>query len=88
MYEVHGALKMCDSRLEYPLSSMFPAARVRLEIRGKEYLLTVGVSNHLPVDVLVGQEVPDFGRMMMVEETTESNTQRVNLQSRIYCRMR
>ena len=52
----------------------FSAARVTLELAGKKYHLTVGVSPHLPVDMLVGQDVPQLREWLTEEQTREPET--------------
>ena len=52
----------------------FPAARVTLELAGKKYHLTVDVSPHLPVDILVGQDVPQLREWLAEEQTREPET--------------
>ena len=49
----------------------FPASRVTLELAGEKYHLTVGVSPHLPVDMLVGQDVPQLREWLTEEQTQE-----------------
>ena len=41
-----------------------------MDLAGKKYPLTVGVSPHLPVDTLVGQDVPQQ-RERLTEEVTQ-----------------
>ena len=52
----------------------FPAARVTLELAGKKNYLTVGISPHLPVDMLVGQDVPQLREWLTEEQNQEPET--------------
>ena len=42
----------------------FPAAKVTLNIEGKSSDIAVGVSEHLPVDMLMGHDVPHFKKYL------------------------
>ena len=44
--------------------TQFPAAKITLTIGGKDYDLAVGVSKHLTMDMLMGQDIPHFRKYL------------------------
>ena len=59
----------------------FPAARITLNIDDHTYQLAVGVSSHLTVDMLLGQDVPKF-RKLLKEALRERSNPRLAEQMR------
>ena len=59
----------------------FPAARITLNIDNNTYQLAVGVSSHLTVDMLLGQDVPKF-RKLLKEALRERSNPRLEEQMR------
>ena len=51
----------------------FPAARITLNIDDHTYQLAVGVSSHLTVDMLLGQDVPKFRKLLKEALRGKSN---------------
>ena len=43
-----------------------PMARARIEVEGKQYDLTVAVSDSIELDALLGNDIPDFPKLLMM----------------------
>ena len=61
----------------------FPATRIALNIDDHTYQLAVGVLSHLTVDMLLGQDVPKF-RKLLKEALWERCNQRLEEQMRTF----
>ena len=79
VHKVTGEHVMCGKRGETRMGhtlchskfpkNLVPSNQSNPGVGGKKYHLTVGVSPHLPVDMLVGQDVPQLREWLTEEQT-------------------